>query len=69
MAPISTKSTYFNVTIYSTLHTKLAPAVPEIRVPETRRISLYFSNSSSSSSSLHQTIKVYGNYVLVHQFQ
>ena len=43
---------------------EIAPAVPEIRVPETRRIFFVFSSSSS-----HQTIKAYGNYVLVHQFQ
>ena len=35
MVPISTKSTYFNVFIYRTLHIKFAPAVPEIQIPGT----------------------------------
>ena len=50
MAPISTKSTYFNVFIHSTLHTKLkeiAPAAPEIRVPETRQIFFFAPNNKS----------------------
>ena len=46
MAPISTKSTYFNVFIYSTIYLsnlkEIAPAVSEIRVPETRRIFFVF---------------------------
>ena len=36
---------------------EIAPAVPEIQVPETRQIFFIFFSSS------HQTIKVYGNYV------
>ena len=45
MAPISTKSTYFNVFIYIPYIPNLkeiAPAVPEIRVPETRWIFFVF---------------------------
>ena len=41
----------------------IAPAVPEIQVPETRQVFMYF------SSSLHHTINACANYVLVHQFQ
>ena len=41
---------------------EIALAVPEIRVLKLVGFSLYFSSS-------HQTIKAYGNYVLVHQFQ
>ena len=45
MAPISTKSTYFSVFIsapYIPNLKEIAPAVPEIRVPETRRIFFVF---------------------------
>ena len=42
----------------------IAPAVPEIRAPETCRFYSYFSSSSSN-----QTTKSRINYVLVHRFQ
>ena len=43
MTPISTKSTYFTYTVpYISNLKEIAPAVPEIRVPETRRIFFVF---------------------------
>ena len=62
MVCISTKSTYFNVFIYTTfttLHTKfkrnIALAVPEIQVPETCRIFfVFFFFFASNNKSVHK---------------